>query len=148
MQRKAKPAHRRVSLCMVFQRRQNSPKVQFDTAPTQSNAQPQIELSTIFLTFHWDQLGNIRQRGWIERLKISKVDKFESDLLKTNENIATQSRDILQTFVWWEPSSFSTPLPPPPTTLRRTTNVGKIRDFEELFLLSLWASLSKTWLVY
>lgn len=61
--------------------------------------------STIFLTFHWDQLGNIRQRGWIERLKISKVDKFESDLLKTNENIATQSRDILQTFVWWEPSS-------------------------------------------
>ena len=91
--------------------------MQFDTAPTQSNAQPQIELSTIFLTFHWDQLGNIRQRGWIERLKISKVDKFESDLLKTNENIATQSRDILQTFVWWEASSFSTPpipLPPPP----------------------------------
>ena len=88
--------------------------MQFDTAPTQSNAQPQIELSTIFLTFHWDQLGNIRQRGWIERLKVSKVDKFESDLLKTNENIATQSRDILQTFVWWEASSFSTP-PTPPT---------------------------------
>ena len=34
-------------------------------------------------------------------LKISKIAEFESDLLKNNENIAPQSREILQTFVWW-----------------------------------------------
>ena len=33
---------------------------------------------------------------------ISKIAKFESDLLKTNEDIASQSRAILQTFVRWE----------------------------------------------
>ena len=35
-----------------------------------------------------------------KKSKISKIAKFQSDLLKTNENIAPQSRDILQTFVW------------------------------------------------
>ena len=35
-------------------------------------------------------------------LEIRKFAKFESDLLKTNEDIARpQSREILQTFVWW-----------------------------------------------
>ena len=38
---------------------------------------------------------------WKEHLKMSKIAKFESDLLKTNEVIAPQSRKILQTFVWW-----------------------------------------------
>ena len=58
-----------------------------------------------FLTF--DMLGIIRRHQWKERFKISKAAKFESDLLKLNENIAPQSREILQTFVWrtW-------PLPP------------------------------------
>ena len=32
-------------------------------------------------------------------LKISKFAKFETDLLKTNEGIAPQSPEILQTFV-------------------------------------------------
>ena len=27
---------------------------------------------------------------------------FESDLCKTNEEIAVQSHEILQTFVWWK----------------------------------------------
>ena len=27
---------------------------------------------------------------------------FESDFCKTNEEIAVQSREILQTFVWWK----------------------------------------------
>ena len=27
---------------------------------------------------------------------------FESDLCKTNEEIAVQSREILQSFVWWK----------------------------------------------
>ena len=34
-----------------------------------------------------------------ERLKFNKIAKFESDLLKTNEGTAPQSREILQTFV-------------------------------------------------
>ena len=41
---------------------------------------------------------------WKERFKISKIAKFESDLLKTNE-----SREILQTFVRW--GSQTCPLP-------------------------------------
>ena len=34
-----------------------------------------------------DKLGKIRRHHWKERLKISKSAKFESDLLKTNEDI-------------------------------------------------------------
>ena len=37
---------------------------------------------------------NIRQYGWKERLKISKVAKYESDLLKINE--AIQLRKVAQ----------------------------------------------------
>ena len=47
-----------------------------------------------------DKFGKIRQHQWKECLKISKIAKFESDLLKTNEDIASQTRTILQTFVW------------------------------------------------
>ena len=46
---------------------------------------------------------------WKKRLKISKIAKFESDLLKTNEGIAPQSREILQTFVWWGAQTYSPP---------------------------------------
>ena len=46
----------------------------------------------------WDQLAKIRKHGWKERLKISKVAKFESDLFKTYEDTAPQRREILQTF--------------------------------------------------
>ena len=48
-----------------------------------------------------DKFGKIRRHHWKGRLKISKISKFESDLLKTNKDIAPQSREILQTFVWW-----------------------------------------------
>ena len=42
------------------------------------------------------------ERATEERLKINKITMFESDLSKTNEDIALQSLEILQTFVWWE----------------------------------------------
>ena len=32
---------------------------------------------------------------------ISQIAQFESDLLKTDEDTASQSRQILQPFVWW-----------------------------------------------
>ena len=47
------------------------------------------------------KLGKIRQLRWKERLENIKIARFESDLLKTNEDIAPhQSREILQMFVW------------------------------------------------
>ena len=60
-----------------------------------------VDLSTVFSTLYMDQLGKILQHYWKERLKISRTVKFQSDLLKTNEDIAPQSRQILQTFAWW-----------------------------------------------
>ena len=42
-----------------------------------------------FSTFDMDKLGKIRRHHWKERLKINKIAKFESDLLKTNEGIAS-----------------------------------------------------------
>ena len=42
-----------------------------------------------------DKFGKIRRHNWKERYKINNIAKFESDLLKTYEDIAPQ------TFVWW-----------------------------------------------
>ena len=42
-------------------------------------------------------LATFGSEGLKERFKISKIAKFESDLLKTDEDIAPQSRQILQT---------------------------------------------------
>ena len=51
-------------------------------------------------------------------IKISKIAKFDSDLLKTDEDIAPpQSREILQTFVWL--GAQMCPLPPPPQLYKR-----------------------------
>ena len=63
----------------------------------------------VFSTFDWDQLGKILQHSWKKYLKISsKVIHFESDLLKTNEDIAPQRREIYRHLhggggdgVWW-----------------------------------------------
>ena len=53
----------------------------------------------VFSTFDWDQLGKILQHSWKKYLKISsKVVNFESDLLKTNEEIALQRREI---YIHW-----------------------------------------------
>ena len=41
----------------------------------------------------------IRQYSCKERLKISVVAKFESDLWKTNQDMALQRHKML--FVWW-----------------------------------------------
>ena len=60
---------------------------------------PKIDPSTV-LNFDMDKLG---KNPWIslERAPLtSKTAKFESDLLKTNEDIASQRREILQTLVY------------------------------------------------
>ena len=47
-----------------------------------------------------DKLAKIHRHRGKERLKISKVTKFESDRMKTNKDMAPQSRKFLYTFVW------------------------------------------------
>ena len=42
-----------------------------------------------------EQLAKIHRHRWKERLKNNKVGKFESDRLKTNEDMHPQSRKIL-----------------------------------------------------
>ena len=66
-----------------------------------------------------DKCGIIHRHHWKERPKISKIAKFERDLLKTNEDIACQSHTILQTFVWWGVGEAQT-LPPPPPPPQKT----------------------------
>ena len=59
-----------------------------------------------FSTFDFDNLGKIRRHHWKERLKISKITKFESDLLKNNE----ESRRFTDVFnKWWRAQT----CPPP-----------------------------------
>jgi len=55
-----------------------------------------IDPSTVFSTFHRDQLAKIHRHRWKECLKINKVSKFESDRMKTNKDMAPQSRKILE----------------------------------------------------
>ena len=79
----------------------------------------------------WDQLAKIRQRGGKERLKISKVAKFESDLLKTNEDIASQNHVILRDVLYGGGQV-------------RAPNIQtsvKFRDFVDQYLRSLWTYL-------
>ena len=52
-----------------------------------------------FSTFDVDKLGKIRRYHWKQSLKICEIAKFESDLLRTNDEIAPQKREILNTFL-------------------------------------------------
>ena len=79
-----------------------------------------IDLFTIFFsTFDMDKFGKIRRHHWKGRLKISKISKFESDLLKSYKDTAPQSREILQTFVWGEGGGGTNFSPPHHTNLSK-----------------------------
>ena len=60
-----------------------------------------IDPLTVFSISDMDQLRKIRRHHWKERVKISKIAKFESDLLKTKEDTVPKRRENLQTFVRW-----------------------------------------------
>ena len=85
-----------------------------------------------------DKLGTNRQHHWKEGLKIIKTAKFESDLLKINEDIAPQSREILQTLVWWGTQTC-------PTTIPTSVN---FRNFAKLYLHSLKTYHFQIWQFY
>ena len=69
------------------------------------------------------------RRPEIERLKNYKIAEFESDRsLLASKDVALQSCENLQTFVWlW--TIFCTPPPPPPTTTTQTS--VQFREFWE-----------------
>ena len=71
-----------------------------------------------FSTFDMDKLRRI----WKEPLKIRKIAKFKSNLLKTNGDIASQSREISQRFVWWGYKL----APRPPPTIRTSVNFSQL----------------------
>ena len=50
-----------------------------------------------------DKLAKMRRHHWKKLLKISKISKFECDLIEKKMKIiiAPQSGEILRTFVWW-----------------------------------------------
>ena len=71
--------------------------------------------------------------NWVgrkESLYISKIAKFESDFLKTNENISPHSRVILQTFLQVRSNL---PPPPPPPPIQMSVD---FRSFVELYLFA------------
>ena len=85
------------------------------------------------------QLAKIHRRRWKERLKIIKVAKFESEMLKTNKDMYPQRRENLHTLIysgWWH---FV------PVTIQTSV---KFRDFAKLYLRSLLTYHFQTWQVY
>ena len=80
-----------------------------------------------FSTFDMDKLRRI----WKEPLKIRKIAKFESNLLKTNGDIASQSRQISERFVWC--GYKLAPSPPPSPTIRTSVNVSQLSISSYIF---------------
>ena len=74
-----------------------------------------------------DKLGKLCWHQW-SALKLVKTAKFESDFLKTNEDIVPQSRSILQMFIWWGAQTW-----PPPPHYPHTFKLGKFINFKALF---------------
>ena len=115
----------------------------------------QLRYSTRFATMLQDMLhvfagrfsvplGKIRRHHWKERLKVGKNAKFESDMLKTNEEMTPQSREILQTFEWWG----GTNLPPHPTMHIHVQTSVNFPTFAEQYLRSLRMFHFQIWQFY
>ena len=84
-----------------LEREQKTKRWKGEEEPSPSPVIPFFLLSSQL--FSMNSRGNACYAGY----KISKIAKFESDnLLKTNEYAAPQSREILQTFVWWGTTNY------------------------------------------
>ena len=59
-----------------------------------------------------NKLAKIRPHHWKRHFKISKINKFERDLLKTNEDIAPQIKTRIFTDVCMVGAQTCTTLPP------------------------------------
>ena len=72
-----------------------------------------------------NKLAKIRPHHWKRHFKISKINKFERDLLKTNEDIAPQIKTRSFTDVCMVGGTnlhHPTPPPPPPYIRSRKIN--------------------------
>ena len=59
-------------------------------------------LPRLLSSFDMNKLGKSAYSTGKSAFKLAKLSaRFGSDLLKTNKDMAPQSREILQTFVWW-----------------------------------------------
>jgi len=58
-------------------------------------------LPRFFPTFDKDYLTTIYGHCWKERLKISNLAEFESIMSEASEDTVPQSREVLQTLIWW-----------------------------------------------
>ena len=64
-------------------------------SPKEINCQVTVERHFHgFSSFDGEQLVKIYQHHW-------KVAKFESDLLKTNKDLAPEGRGSFKRFIWW-----------------------------------------------
>ena len=91
---------------------------------------------TFFLpTFNLEKLRKIyRQLAPLERTpKMSNIAKFWKWLLKTDEDISPQSREILQRFVWLGPAQTYF-LPPPPSLPHHVQRSVDFHNFAELYI--------------
>ena len=101
-------------------------------------------LPPFFSTSDMDKLGKVRRRHWEVRLNISKLAKFESECLKS-EDIAKQSCENLRTFVWggvWEAS-----LRPHPT-IQMLLNFATLRSYTCIFDSFQQITSVQTWQFY
>ena len=87
-----------------------------------------IDYSTLFSIFDMAKLKKPMERIPLNQ-KNCKV--LKSDLLKTNQHIAPQCRQILQTFVWWGPGTNLLLLPPTQHHVKTSVNFC---NFTELYL--------------
>ena len=90
----------------------------------------------VFSTFDMDKLGKICHLCWKEHH--SKITKFESDLFKTNEDMALERHTILEMFVWYRGARGTNFAP----TIQMFANLP---NFAELYLCSLKMYHFQTW---
>ena len=85
-----------------------------------------------FSTFDMDKKA--KETNGKNAFKLEILPSLQVGLLKTNEDVAPQWRQILQTFVWWGSGTNLLPLPPPHPP---RTNVCLFFNFAELYICTL-----------
>ena len=104
------------------------------------------DLHSILIIFHQLTFGGILYNQTVHEIDIilQFMVMFESETSWVSENIALQSCQNLQTFVWWGAGGGGGGKFVPPTIQMSV----KCRDFEELYLRKFFTNHSQTWQFY